>query len=245
MSADIQTTIDKWFQETLSEIKKTTTEVGPADIVCQRVLAFAPAYSKSVLLLLEQNQKFPAMSVLRVLGELTLRLLWCLCSGSKKETPDIKAERWLKHELLEHKKVLEKVLPAIEAVQLAEKAVEMQHIIEWLEKKANQIQPKGAGSLYGSLDTIPVEAKNEIYPVLYASYLPATHPCLWVLRDLAIKDEAKENVILRDPAMTPKRVLTVGLATTAYLLSVFIRIRYKLDYARIRSEYFRISQQKS
>jgi len=76
----VEETINKWFVETnrLMQSNVNVDNFGPIDGLCVCVLQSANDYCNASLLLLNKKHERPAKALLRVLCELSVKLIWCL-----------------------------------------------------------------------------------------------------------------------------------------------------------------------
>ena len=106
----IEATTDRWFHETVARINRDVKPDTPENNLLFGILPVASNYCKAVFLLAGADHRLPAMALLRVLGELTLRVMWCLYEdNSKKEDPSERIMRWLKTTYDEEVKRLRKM----------------------------------------------------------------------------------------------------------------------------------------
>ena len=113
MENSIETTTNKWFEETVSKVNDKVNSDTPADNLLSGIVPVAYNYCNAVFVLANTNHKLPAMALLRILGELALRVIWCMYKDNpRKESHDVRILRWLKTTNDEEIKLLKKVLPS-------------------------------------------------------------------------------------------------------------------------------------
>ena len=240
---EIDETINRWFEETADSINAKDNTNSPVDALCFSVVPLAHNYCNAVLILLKNNKKLPAMALLRVLGELSLRFLWCLYKDNPaKESIDVRIERWKKHTFKEGVKRLNKLLLCANP----EDSQHLQDQIAFLKKEIETIghQHLPEKSFYNSLDELPELYKKELYPRLYNNFNQAIHPDLKVFTDL-MKQVGNKRIFSDDIDEVGIKSLKKHCATRAFLILSFVRLHYDLDYEGLKSEYSEIQQKLS
>lgn len=137
MENHIETTTNKWFEETVSKVNDKVNSDTPADNLLSGIVPVAHNYCNAVFLLANANHKLPAMALLRILGELALRTIWCMYKDNpRKESHDVRILRWLKTTNDEEIKLLKKVLPSANP----EDAADIRRTIVYLEGEIARIR---------------------------------------------------------------------------------------------------------
>jgi len=245
---EIQGTIKKWFEETAHKINTEIKTDKPVDNLVSGIMPLAKNYSDSVFLLLDNDRKLPAMALLRVLSELTLRLIWCLfATNDSEDTVDIRIERWLKDSYAKRKAYLDKLLPSYEGND----RISIESEIQYLKSKISEIPhefPGGKngkkGTFYKSLDELSVQDKNDkslsfkkdLYPILYSKFNTAIHPDLLVLSKL-IKQDGNVRIFLGDLDEVNCKELGIYCMSCVFNIISFIRAYYEWDYTNVKEEY--------
>lgn len=106
-------TIDKWFDET---VKSAGTRLFP-DTCFVAILVLAKKYTKACFTLLENDHILPAKALLRILGELFIKLAWCVDieNNNLDDTERVnRLKRWTYHTKEERMNGLKKCLKATE-----------------------------------------------------------------------------------------------------------------------------------
>jgi hypothetical protein len=78
MVMKIEQVVNEWFEATAYKINTNPKPAKPEYDLAANVLPLAHNYCNAVFILLDNCKKLPAMAILRVLGELVVRLIWCL-----------------------------------------------------------------------------------------------------------------------------------------------------------------------
>ncbi len=234
-------TINKWFEETADSINAKDNTNSSVDALCFSVVPLAHNYCDAVLILLNNNKKLPAMALLRVLSELSLRFLWCLYEDNPaKESIDVRIERWKKHTFEEGVKRLKKLLPCANP----EESQHLNDQIAFLEEEIKAIEPKSMGPLYNSLNELPELYKEKLYPLLYSNFNFAIHPDLKLFTYL-IKRAGNKRIFSGDIDEVETDLLKKHCVTPAFCILSFVRSHYNLDCEGLKSEYYEIQQELS
>jgi len=247
---EIQETIKKWFEETAHKITTEIKTNKPVDNLVSGIIPLAKNYSDSVFLLLNKDRKLPAMALLRVLSELTLRLIWCLfTTNDSEETVDIRIERWLKDSYAERKAYLDKLLPVYEGND----RISLEKEIQYLKSEIGKIPyefPGGKngkkGTFYKSLDELsaqektgkPLSFKKDLYPILYSKFNTAIHLDLLVLSKL-IKQDGNVQVFLGDLDKVDCEELRIYCMSCVFNIISLTRAYYDWDYTKIKEEFLK------
>jgi hypothetical protein len=234
----IEATTDKWFQETVARINRDVKPDTPENKLLFSILPVASNYCKAIFLLADTDHKLPAMALLRVLAELTLRVMWCLYEdNSKKEAPSTRIMRWWRTTCEEEIKHLKRMLPAADP----EEAASIDHAIISLQSEIAKNPNPSAGSLYKSLDELPRQIKDDLYPLLYSPFNRAIHPNLKLFDDL-VRQEGNDWRFLPDLQRPDAGVLKICAMTDAYDLLAVVHFHYGWDCEGMKAEYLKIKE---
>jgi hypothetical protein len=235
----IEGTTDKWFVETVSRMNNGVKPDTPEDNLLFSAVPVAHNYCNAVFILADANHKLPAMAVLRVLAELTLRIMWCLyASNPQKEASCTRIMRWWKTTCEEEVKHLRKMVLSAGSKE----AVRMKHAITYLQGEIAKNPHPSVGPFYNSLDELLPQIKEELYPLLYSPFNQAIHPNLKLFADL-VREEGNQRVFLRDPEEPGTGTLKVAAMTDAlYLLSI-VYFNYRWDCEQMKNEYHAIKKE--
>jgi len=246
---EIDKTIDKWFKDTASALNTTIMTNEPEYNLCAGVLPLARNYSNAAIQLLNNGFKLPAMALIRILAELTLRIFWCFSPNSQDENPNVKIERWLKESYRQRKRCLEKYL--ISADKKERDKIENE--VKYLRGEIEKIPYNSAGDLYGSLQSLVnndssdeeknLSLKDALYPILYANFNQSIHPDLLVLLNLI---ELKENNYTFHGDYKELDVDTIKIYCMSCVFNIIAitRLVYKLGYEDVKQEYLKIKKEK-
>ncbi len=162
----IEATTNKWFEETVSKVNDRVKSDTPVDNLLSGIVPLAHNYCNAVFVLANAEHKLPSMALLRILGELALRTIWCMYKDNpRKESNDVRILRWLKTSLDEEVKFLKKVLPSADSGD----AADIQRTIDYLKGKIDKNPHPFVSIFYNSLDELPTPYKKDIYPNLIRS----------------------------------------------------------------------------
>ncbi len=234
----IEGTTDKWFEETVSRINNDVKHDTLEDNLLSSVIPVAYNYCKAVFLLADATHKLPAMALLRVLAELTIRVMWCLYEdNSKKEAPCVRIMRWLKTTCEEEIKHLKKIPPSADR----EETARMKDAMTSLQSEIDKNPHPPVGPLYNSLDELPPQVKADLYPLLYSRFNRAIHPDLKLFGAL-VRQEGNERMFLRDPEKPTTGTLKIYAMTDAYDLLSIVHFHYGWDCEQMKAEYLKIKE---
>lgn len=235
----VASTVDKWLlTETHNKLVDKGLKDTPANNLCLSVIPVAHTYCRAILQLANPNASsdknciLPAMGLLRVLAELTLRTCWCLIEPE----PDVKVTRWLKQSYIEQRKFLERmvmvcVVPARDKQECLEE-------IKDLTKHIDGIPHKPAWQLWDNIKELP-DVYKDIYRLLYSVMHRGIHPDLVVLDD-TLRQEGSEMMSLGDFGHIPSYVLWKHCLNIVYELVVHIQTHYKWDTSSLEAEHLAI-----
>jgi len=238
MDNRIETTTNKWFEETVSKVNDKVYSDTPADNLLSGIVPVAYNYCNAVFILANADHKLPAMALLRILAELALRTIWCMYKDNpRKESPEVRILRWLKTTNEEEIRLLRKVLQSSDS----EDAADIQKKIDFLQNEiANNTHPS-VGPFYNSLDDLPPEYKKDIYPILYGAFNRAVHPDLMLFGNL-VSQEGNKRTFLPDLDVDVQAIKIYSM-TAAFNILAIVRIKYEWDYKGMKSEYLAIKKE--
>ena len=237
MNGLIERTTYRWFEEVAARMHKDARPTTPEDRLLFCVFPLAYNYCSAIFRLIEADHKLPAMALLRVLAELTLRVMWCLYENNPEgERPTVRIMRWLKTACGEEIKRLQRMLPS--AGEEGRERIERQIALLETEKKKTSCQTR---ALYNELDKLPDLVKHKLYPLLYGSFNRAIHPDPVLFADLT-KPQGDELVFLRDPDKPSAHVLRICAMTNAYHLLSIVYFHYGWDSEPMKAEYLAIEE---
>lgn len=168
MNETIDNTIERWFKETEEAFRNVHTN-SPVDFLCISVTALSHNYCSSALSLLNKNHRLPVMALLRVLAELSFRLIWCLYSDNpQKESCEVRIERWRKTSLIERKKFVRRKIDSY--ICLGKEINDFENERKELEQKIKQIPYEPVGGFYKSLSDLPKSYKG-IYTQFFIMFI--------------------------------------------------------------------------
>ena len=238
MNNCIEATTNKWFEETVSKVNEKVISDTPADNLLSGIVPVAYKYCNAVFVLAEVNHKLPAMALLRILGELALRTIWCMYKDNpKKESHNVRILRWLKTTYDEEMKLLKKFLPSA----TPEDAATIHRTIDFLQDEIDNNPNAFVGPFYNSLDELPALYKQALYPILIGEFHRAVHPNLKLFADL-IRQEGNKRIFLPDLEEVKMQSLKIYSMTAAFNILSIVRLYYDWDYKAMKSEYLAIKK---
>lgn len=229
-------TVDKWLlKETHDKLVEAGLQDAPVNNLCLSVIPVAHTYCRAILQLTRTNASsntnciLPAMGLLRVLAELTLRTCWCLVEPE----PDVKVPRWLKQSYIERTRFLERMIMVC-TVPEKDKEECIKEIKE-LTRYIDDIPHKPAGKLWDCIKELP-DVYKDIYRLLYGVMHRGIHPDILVLGD-TLRQEGSEMLSLGDFSHIPSNVIWKHCLNIMYELVVHIQTYYKLDTESLKAEH--------
>ena len=235
---EIEKIINKWFQETRSQIELCTETCSSLDALCVCVLKGAQNYCTAISLLLSEGHKMPVKALLRCLCELCVKLAWCLAVPDipKKEADVIvskKIRRWEKTTLLKNIKRLKDFKSVLSKDQFPR----VENCIDRLEKEPlfSDTKVKEMPQIVQMCEQLSDDVKNRLYPQLYVDFHNAVHLDAKSLVD--IYTQGTNNT----PSHFGSKYTIEDLARLCMFFAVningFIRLNYGLDVTQIKKEY--------
>ena len=233
----IEATTEKWFQEVVAKMNRDVKPDTPENNLLFSVLPVAHNYCNAIFLLADADHTLPAMALLRVLAELTLRVMWCLYEDNpQKETPAVRIMRWWKTACEEELNGLKKILPSAGP----EDAKRIDEAIARFQNEIANNPHRSAGPFHNSLKELPSEFKDDLYPLFYSPFNSAIHPNPWLFTDL-VRQHGNERVFLRDLEKPSADAIKRCAATNAYLLLSIVHFHHGWDPEPMKDEYCQIT----
>jgi hypothetical protein len=246
MQNDIENTIDKWFEHTMIDImsqsdavrRKDVDALSPVDKLCMTVLPLANNYCKAIFSLTRNDHRLPVMALIRTIGELALRVTWCL-EGNTGETPEVRIERLRKRAYKQYLRILYNFPDAFERID-ADVASGVRQVIDAMQKEINSWPHKEAPPLYNSLADLPSEAKVT-HALVYAVHNIAAHPDILLMESLT---ETKEGAryFMPDTKAFTSNDLRRNCLHAARTIVLAIRQYYRLDVNEIEKDFIQLAK---
>ena len=89
MKKEFSKIINKWHEDTQklikSKIDTDILEAGLIDKLCVCVLKASNQYCEAIIQLLYNGHEYPAKALMRCLGELNMKLIWCVATRPEEE----------------------------------------------------------------------------------------------------------------------------------------------------------------
>ncbi|MBN1805804.1 MAG: hypothetical protein JW837_11170 [Sedimentisphaerales bacterium] len=227
---EIDETINNWINETEGLLQELGLPNCKVDVMVLSAIPTIDNYLNSALLILNNGNRLPAMALLRSVGELATRIIYCLMAKDSTEQ-NVRVQRWEKHSLQERKRLYEKFLKRYEQNQNQSKIEEMQRWIDQTEDKIKKIKIRG---LPKNQD-IFLEVFDEKHPVgqegFYHIYLCAIHV------DLETLNKTMQNGEYTGDWEYDIEVLKYECLTLLYFFLREVYKNYELNLQRINSDY--------
>lgn len=231
---------NRWFEETASSMSKYVSTDSVVDRLLCGVVPLAHNYCNAVFLLANQDYRLPAMALLRVLAELSLRVIWCMFTDNPhKQSPEERIMRWLKTTNDDEIRHLKKVLPAVTPPNQRK----IRQAISCLEAEQQKNRHSGTGPFYNSLDELPKPYKVQIHPLLYGRFNQAIHPNLTLLHDL-VRQTGPHRLVLNELQVASRDTLKIYGMTAAFNILAIVRLHYGWDHKKMKAEYLDIKRQR-
>lgn len=237
VSMKVDNTIKKWFEETFNQFKNRR-ETSRLDILLCGVLKCAQNYAIAVITLIDKGHKLPAKALLRILCELTVKLIWCfqVPENISKKTEDViydNFRKWDKGAHLQYIKLLEKLVVDHEERESAIKSrLQKEH------EDMGNIKLKGMPNVYQIFEVLAKnfdeEFKNEGYAKLYLRFNSAVHLDTTIFGELA-KLDGRKVICSKDCQDDPKELL-VFCIEYAYNINLVIRDYHSSGVPQMKKE---------
>lgn len=194
---EIEKTINKWFEKAKGKLSggKTYYKQSELDVdsLCLGVVALLENYVHSVLLLLNAGKKLPAKALLRVIGDISIKCMWCL-KGLEKGLEEFskRLDIWRRYSLSKDKKKMQAEIAILEQNydnSVSQLVGRLKGFVEILEKEGisnNEKMP----SIWDMREIWENQADMN-FDVLYRRFHQGIHPDWMVLQLLAKKDGDK------------------------------------------------------
>lgn len=220
----VDETVNKWFEETFERIERQLKRGEDIDKILVSSLQTGESYCKATLLLLQNNYLSPSKALLRILSELTAKLLWCLFipdNGTNRinETIQERIDRWKKNTVLKSAKELEEFSDCFSADRdnLKKEAGKLRMI-------ANEINHNEMPNVKQIFKDLPEPWYKEIYARTYWQFNSAIHPDLKMLGELI--EQHGKSIVCRSEGFNDSHELFKYSIVCAYHLNFLVRNHY-------------------
>jgi len=232
---DIEKTVNKWFDETDTQMHQKIKGFTSIDGLCACVLQVAKNYSNAIFLLLRNKRELPAKALLRVLCELMVKLSWCLTvpdeqTKNEEETVKEKIQRWEKYTLCNNIRILEK----FKDVALGDDKKKIQDSIDKLKTKQlfSNEKIKEIPKLLDIIGQLPGLFANEVYPLHYLQFNNAIHLDVTSLVDSYLNTDEFSSQHISKGASLKKYCIA-----HAFHINSLILLNYDCVTTKIENEY--------
>jgi len=228
---EIEETINKWFDETLSKLYQGGL---PKNKIDEMILASVPIienYLNIVLVILEKGVRLPAMALLRISGEFIAKIIYCLKGNMQGLSVGERIESWEKTSFIKRKKFYENIKGRYSGNNLKK-------IHKWIDETENEINKISINAL-PETKIIFEEVFGEKHPIgregMYLQYLGAVHLDLETVAKTIKKDKTSTEYM----GDVEDRIKDLKFECLTHCYTFFREIYnyYKLDFQEIGNKY--------
>ncbi len=219
--------IDRWGLDTISLFNSSVAdnrEPNPADILCITTLTVCSTYCKAIMLLLASRLRMPAQALLRVLFEVSTKVLWCLHKpGPDKSDSAVeeRIQRWRKASLGEGIKLSRDYSPIL----TGQRRVELEQEIREYEELRDRMECEPMPRFIDMLRELGNPWREEFYPRAYRRLNNAVHLDFGSLCGKA-KDDGSTVSVTND-IDEPVRNLAQYAVVSMHVVFGAIRLHYR------------------
>jgi hypothetical protein len=232
--------ISKWGADTISTFEKSIKTHRPSDLLCITTLSICSTYCNAIVALLQNGLRMPTKALLRILFEVSAKVLWCLAPRTTDEPESAVEERitgWAKAALQQDIKLRRGYLTIV----AEEKKADVERQIKDSEEKLGQLECDPMPRTFlGLLKECGDSWHKKFYPPLYMRFNNAIHLDFGSLCNKA-KDDGS-TVSVTDDSTEPIEELAKCWAFNMLTIFVAIRAHYEWDIEEMRSEYRAMNQ---
>lgn len=243
----IDRTVNKWFEETLTQIKANVRQIRQLDCLLIGVLHCARKYCNGIMLLLNNEHKMPAAALLRILCELYANLLWCFkVSDREGKAADDNAiykrfRRWDYKGVIEH----EKMLGNVSKVASGDYKQEIDKALNELEKGKAEFKNQCIRCMPDTAGIFRELRKDwvaEVYPRIYQYYSGAIHWDMKLIREMVqYHDHGGKIRCFSDPPSYKTSELLLYCISIGCDINRLLRRHYGFDSEQMQTEYESLS----
>jgi hypothetical protein len=232
--------ISKWAVDTISRFEKSIKTDRPSDRLCITTLSVCSTYCNAITALLQEGLRMPTKALLRILFEVTGKVLWCLAqrkTDDPKSAVEERIQRWAKASLQEDIKLRNDYLNIVskeERIRLEQSIKESQRMLhEW---ECNSM-PKTFGKL---LEELSDAWAKKFYPQLYRRFNDAVH-----LDFASLCNKAKEigsTIEVTNDSSEPIEELAEYCAINMHVILLAVRGHYEWDCEEMNKEFTAVNE---
>ncbi len=244
---EIDKTINKWFEETLTQIKTNVRQVLKLDQLLIGVLHCARKYCNGIMLLLDNDHKMPAAALIRILCDLYVKMLWCFMASDKVDNPvddDVISQRfrrWDYKGVIEHEKMLGKV----SEVASGDYKQEVDKALKELEKSKAEYKNQGIRCMpdtAGIFRELRKDWAAEVYPRIYQYFSRAVHLDMKLIREM-VQYRGGKILCFSDPPSYKTGELLLYCISIGCDVNGLLRKHYGFDSEQMQTEYESLSNE--
>lgn len=232
--------ISKWGADTISMFSESIKTQRPSDILCITTLSVCSTYCNAIMTLLQNGWRMPAEALLRILFEVSTKVLWCLAERKTDHSESAVEERiyrWAKASLEQNIKLRRDFLNIL----TGEERNKLEESITEYEEKRDQLgcnpMPK---QFVGILKELGDSWHREYYPQLYRQFNDAVHLDFASLCNKA-KDDGRTVSVTYD-SNEPIGELAQCCVVDMHILFFAIRSHYGWDTKEMDKEFKGVNQ---
>jgi len=239
--------ISKWGDDTVRLFQQNVQTDAPSDQLCITALTVNSVYYKAIMLLLAQGLRMPAKALLRVLFELSVKMVWCFlvpqvnAQNSVEKNVDENIRRWAKSSLAENIKLFKSFVE----ITAGDTQNEANKRLEEARNRFNSLTCEKMPKFYKVVEQIPGDSDlwiKELYTRFYRQFNNAVH---LDVSSLCGRISYKDGIPFVDCGSNePVDELAKFCATIEHIILFTIRRHYGWDTIAMDKEFNQVSKQK-
>jgi hypothetical protein len=232
--------ISKWGADTISMFEKSVKTDRPSDRLCITTLSLCSTYVNAIIVLLQNGLRMPTKALLRILFEVSAKVLWCLAERDTDDSESAVEERilrWAKASLKQDIKLRRnhlKIVPEEGRAKLEQSIKESERMLdEWGFTPMNT-------NFYALLGELSDAWPKQFYPQLYERFNSAVHLDFASLLNKA-RDDGTTISVTNDSSERIEE-LAQYCVVNMHIIIFAIREHYGWDSAAMNKEFKAVNQ---
>lgn len=235
--------LKKWIDDTIALFQSNVKTNLLIDHLCVTSLTVSSTYCQAIMTLLAREYRMPAKALLRVLFELSVKLLWCsFIPDGETRSHDVvieeKCKRWAKTTAAQNVKILEEFVELLGPDKIGDLPTRIEYFKGIRDSQGSEGMPKHFVEV---IKEPPELWAKEVYPRCYLQFNNAVHLDVSSLGERVSKNGDK-YVVVQDSEESIAN-LAQYCAVFEHIILHIVRQHYGWDRNELYADFHQVTGQ--